>query len=203
MKVTRKVGTTKKRSFAAAQVGRLTADWFAPGSSQDTELTGDLVTLRNRSRQMIRDNPHATNIKRIFQNNVVGTGIGIQCQVTKKNGVPDQKINDAIELAWYNWCDRDSCHTAGQLCLNDLLRLVVGAVFQDGEILIRKIHQKFGNSEVPFALEVLESDLLIETPYAVQSVPNNHSVRLGVEVNNWMRPVAYWLRTQPSGEITE
>ena len=150
----------QKRSFEAAKRGRLTADWFAPQTTQDAELVGDLDTIRNRSRQMIRDNPHAANLRRIIQNNVVGSGIGIQCQVALPDGTPDQTINDLIEKKWIEWSEADSVHTAGQLSLTALLRLVMGSVFQDGEILVRTVKAAFGKSKIPLALEVIEADLL-------------------------------------------
>ena len=118
-----RIGEYVERQYAAAAGGRLTSDWMAGGSSEDTELAGSLETMRNRSRQMIRDNPHAANLQRIIEDNVVGTGIGLQCLVIGADGKPDAAINDRIEAAWAEWSDRNTCHTAGLLSLTDLLRL--------------------------------------------------------------------------------
>ena len=188
------------RMYEAAEGGRLSRDWMAPATSEDAELAGSLETLRNRSRQMIRDNPHASNLKRIVQDNIVGNGIGVQAQVTKGDGTPDDEINNRIEEAWQQWSDRDSCHTAGQLSMNSILRLAVGSVFQDGEVMIRKVKSKFGNSRVPFALEIIESDLLLGQTEGTFVARNGNSVRFGVEVDPWMRPVAYWLNTAHPGD---
>ena len=192
-----------KRSFESAKSSRLTGDWAASAATQDTELSQDLPTLRARSRQMVRDNPHAMNLKRMIQNNVVGQGIGIQCLVTLKNGKPDQRTNDAIEAAWLKWCEADSCHTAGRLNLNEMLRLIIGAVFQDGEILIREVHDYFGNSEVPFALEVIEPDLLADYAASIAGLhpDTKRTLRLGVEVDAWLRPLAYWFYPFNPGDI--
>ena len=135
----RKEPTLMVRQYEAAEGGRLSGDWMALATSEDSELAGSLETLRNRSRKMIRDNPHASNLKRIVQDNIVGTGIGVQAQVMKADGTPDDDLNNRIEEAWLQWSERDSCHTAGQLSMNSILRLAVGAVFQDGEVLIRKV----------------------------------------------------------------
>ena len=111
-----------ERAFAAAAGNRFTADWRAWGTSQDAELANDLTTLRNRSRQMLRDNPHAMNICRIVQNNVVGSGISTQARIVLSNGDPDDALNNAIESAWAEWCEKETCHTAGQLSMTDMLR---------------------------------------------------------------------------------
>ena len=84
-----RIGEYVERQYAAAAGGRLTSDWMAGGSSEDTELAGSLETMRNRSRQMIRDNPHAANLQRIIEDNVDGTGIGLQCLVIGADGKPD------------------------------------------------------------------------------------------------------------------
>lgn len=60
----KKIKKKELRSFESAKTGRLTADWLNAGdTTQDTELRGDLRTLRARSRQMVRDNPHALNLR--------------------------------------------------------------------------------------------------------------------------------------------
>lgn len=193
--------TVVKREYAAAMGGRLTSDWMASGTSQDSELYSSLATLRNRSRQMIRDNPHAANLRRIIQDNVVGTGIGLQCQVLKADGTSDDTLNNKIEEAWRRWSEKETCHTAGQLCLSDLLRLVIGGVFQDGEAFIRKVPMAFGGGEIPLALEIIEPDLLLDQGVSAYRALGN-TVRLGVEVDEWNRPVAYWMRDSHPGDLS-
>ena len=188
-----------KRSYDAAKRGRLSSDWMASAASEDSELYSDLPTLRNRSRQMIRDNPHAANLQRIIENNVVGTGIGCQALVLKPNGTPDDALNERIETEWTSWCERDTCHTAGLMSMSDILRLVMGSVFRDGEALVRKIPQAFGKGRIPFALEIIEPDLLLDQTGSFLT-NDGTAVRLGIEVNEWNRPVAYWLRNTHPGD---
>ena len=190
-----------KRSYDAARRGRLSSDWMASAASEDSELFSDLATLRNRSRQMIRDNPHAKNLQRIIENNVVGTGIGCQALVLKPNGEPDKDANDRIEAAWAAWCERDTCHTAGLMSMSDILRLVIGSVFRDGEAIVRKVPQAFGKGKIPFALEVIEPDLLLDQTGSFLTNQGT-AVRLGIEVNEWHRPVGYWMRTTHPGDYS-
>ena len=87
------------RMYASANVGRLTGDWSALGTSADSEILTSLRLLRARSRQMVRDNAHAKNVIRIVQNNVIGTGIGMQALVTNARGKLVDSINNQIEEA--------------------------------------------------------------------------------------------------------
>ena len=189
-----------KRQYEAAEGGRLNRDFMASTTSEDAELAMSLTTLRNRSRKMIRDNPHAANLKRIVQDKIVGNGIGVQAQVMKADGTPDDELNSRIEEAWLQWSGRDNCHTAGMLSMNAMLRLVVGSVFQDGEVLVRKVHSAFGSSRIPFALEILEADLLLDQAEGTFITRWGNSVRFGVEVDQWLRPVAYWINPVHPGD---
>lgn len=188
-----------QRAYAGASVGRLTSDWSALNTSADSEIVTSLRLLRARSRELVRDNAHAKNAVRIVQNNVIGQGIGLQAQVVNARGKLQDSINDAIESAWAAWSDRKVCHTAGLLGFADIERLAVGQLVEAGEVLVRKIRQPFGGSKIPFALEVIEADRLMDQ-YQTARAPNGNSIRMGVEVDLWGRPVAYWLHPNHPGD---
>ena len=108
-------------------VSRLTADWVTSSTSADAEIDGSLVRLRNRSRQLARDNGYAQQALRCIVSNVIGTGVRMQAQVPMQSGGGrlDTTINDAIERRWAAWCHADTCHAAGQLSLQEIARLAV------------------------------------------------------------------------------
>lgn len=189
----------RRRMYEGARVSRLNADWVTSSTSADAEIKSSLPRLRNRSRQLVRDNDYARQAIRAIRNNVIGTGIRMQAQVRMQRGGGrfDEPVNRAIEEAWAQWGRKDSCHTAGRLCFSDLERLLVNAIAQDGEVFVRFVRQPFGRSRVPFALEVIESDLLDDT-YTGGSTVEGNEWRMGVELNRWGRPVQYaFLRKHP------
>jgi capsid protein len=55
---------------------------MATQASADAEIRTSLRKLRDRSREMVRNNPYAKQAKRTTQINVVGSGIKMQSQVT-------------------------------------------------------------------------------------------------------------------------
>lgn len=187
------------RMYGGAQVNRLTQDWSAQNTSADSEILTSLRLLRARSRELVRDNAHARNVVRIIQNNVIGTGIGLQAQVSNARGKLIDATNNQIEEAWERWADRKTCHTAGLLGLPDILRLAIGQLVEAGEVLIRKVRQPFGGGKIPFALEVLEADRLMDTWQTAQA-PNGNAIRMGVEIDQWGRPTAYWLYPTHPGD---
>ena len=193
----------RRRMYEGARVSRLTSDWVTGGTSADAEIKGSLPRLRNRSRQLVRDNDYARQAIRAVRNNVIGTGIKMQAQVRMQRGGGrlDQAVNDAIELAWSDWGRKDSCHTAGRLSFTDIERLLVGAMAESGEVFVRMIRQPFGGSKVPFALEIIESDLLDDN-YTGASTIEGNEWRMGIELNRWGRPVQYAFLTKHPGDST-
>lgn len=191
--------TQQARAYAGAQVGRLTGDWTALQTSADSEILTSLRLLRARSRELVRDNEYAKQAVRVVKNNVIGVGVGMQAQISNARGKLVDGINNNIEDEWEEWCDGDSCHTGGLLGLSDIERLVFDELVTAGEVLIRYIDQPFGNSRIPLALEVIEADRLLDNWQAARA-PNGNAIRMGVEVDQWGRPVAYWLHPRHPGD---
>ena len=189
------------RAYGGAEFGPTTADWQATGTSADSEIYVSLRPLRNRSRQLIRDNEYAKNARRIVVNNVIGTGVGMESQVLLRDGRSlDEKVNTLIEREWKRWCRKAMCHTAGKLSLRAMQRFLMGNVFESGEILVRFIPEAFGGSKVPLALELIEADQIVDT-YSGKA-DNGNTVRMGVEVDRWQRPVAYYLHPKHPGDYS-
>lgn len=189
-----------QRMYQGAKMSRLTGGFGTSNTSADAELVSSLTSLRSRSRQLVRDAGYAKHARRIVQNNVIGTGIGLQGQVKTARGDLSQRVNDNIETAWKDWSRATNCHVGGALHFADLERLLMGQVFEAGEIFIRKHYAAFGDSRVPFALEVIEperlaDDLAVPGPMAPGAV-----VRMGVEADRFHRPLAYWIRERHPGE---
>ena len=68
---------------------------------------------------------------------------------------------------------------------------------RDGGILIRKV-KGFGN-QFGFALQILEIDFL-DVYYNVPVKDGGNEIRMGVELDEWKRPVAYYIWTKHPGD---
>lgn len=191
-----------QRMYAAARNTRATGGFGSAGnSSADAELSTSLVQMRARSRQMVRDSAYAKRAKLVVVNNVIGCGIGMQAQVTATRGNLNTAANDAIERAWLDWCSAQNCHTGGALSFHDLERAAMGQVFETGECFIRKHYYQFGDSQVALALELVESERLATDVVAPGPTAANTEIRLGVEVDQFGRAVAYWVRQRHPGDV--
>ena len=191
-----------QRMYANARASRLTSDWNPGSTSADSELVTSLRVLRDRSRALIRDASYAKRARTVVVNNVIGQGIGLQAQVKTSRDSFNDRVNDDIEWAWYDWCRADSCHTGGRLHFGNFERALMAQVFDAGEVVVRLHRRAFGNSRVPLALELIESERLADEFTSPHLAPQNgNEVRLGVEVDRFHRPVAYYVRERHPSEF--
>jgi len=189
----------RARAYQGARVSRLTADWVTSGTSADSEIKSSFKALRNRARQLCRDNDYARQALRSIQNNVIGHGIKHQSQVRmQRGGRLDQAINGQIHEAWEKWMHKSRCDVSGLLGFHDMERLLCRSLAESGEVFVRMIRQPFGGSRVPFALQVLESDYLIDDDIPQAAAGN--TVRMGIEVDSYLRPQAYHFYANHPGD---
>ena len=189
------------RRYDGAKRGRNHGDWQAVGTSANAEVYGSMATLRNRSRDLCRNDDYARGIIRNILKNVVYTGIGFQAQVkqlknSKKN---DNNINNSIEAGWKYWSKKQYCDVTGQSSLDELQQLAFKSYLESGEVFIRKIKQSFGGCRIPFALEIIESDQVAEDYNSTS--PYGNQIIMGIELNSWNRPVAYWMYEKHPGDF--
>ena len=193
----------RRRAYEGALVSRLTADWVTSSTSADAEIDGSLVRLRNRSRQLLRDNPYVQAARRAIVTNVIGRGIRMQSRVpmVRGGGRLDRPTNDRIEAWWRRYCRKEHIHAAGKLSFARILRQSMAAVPESGEVFIRLVPQEFGGSGTPLGLEILEADLCDEM-HTVGPDADGNEWRMGVQVNRWGRPIAYRFRTRHPGDVS-
>ena len=192
----------QKRKYEAARFSRLDTDWFTSSSSADTEIFSSLTRMRNRVRQVLRDYDYALNALRIINNNVIGKGITLQGQIKRQRKVQgnlenDDRLNHLLESAWDFWCNKKRCDVTGQQHFTDLQKLILSAIATDGEVIVRLVKSYFGDSNVPLGLEIIEADQLAED---YNGEHQGNQVRMGIEVDRWKRPVAYWLYDYHPGD---
>jgi lambda family phage portal protein len=186
-----------RRAYQGATVSRLFSDFDESERSADSEIKPVLRRLRARSRSLARDNEYVKAYLDLLKTNVVGeNGFSLQVKALDSVGNLDQRGNQEIENAWYSWCKMGNCSVDGIRSFIDVQKQVILATARDGEcIVIKHRGNQFKHS---FAIQVLESDQLdIEKS---ERLANGNEVRMGVELNKWKRPVAYYFLNYHPGD---
>ena len=180
-----------RRSYTGANTGRLFADFVTTSTSADAEIKDNIRILRDRARELARNDSYIARYLNLMVSNVIGKhGIRVSSKARNDNGSLDIGANLLIERAWKEWGQVGSCTTNGRLSFLDCQKIFVESLCRDGEVLIRKI--KDSNSPFGFQLQFLEADHLDENKNDVYKATGN-KVKMGVEVDKYDRPVAYHL----------
>ena len=171
------------RAYDAAKLGRQTKGWHTTGGSANAEIAPSLARVRNRARDISRNNEFGKNAIRALVTNTVGDGITAKA--------PDQEI-------WNDWCEY--CDFDGQLDFNGLVELTSRHRYADGEGLIR-LHTLAPEKEarIPLRMQVLEPDHLDASKTGM--LQNGNFAIAGVEFNSLGQRAAYWLYPVHPGEV--
>lgn len=192
--------TSRKRKYDGAAKGRRTDDWYSPSTSPNMEVHTAMKWLRQRSRELIRNNPYAENAAyRIIPNNVVGTGI---IPTPKMQGKTKQKVNDALKAAWNEWAGRIACDFDERNTFYGIQLLVMKAVAESGECIVRRVRTKSGK-KIPLELQVLEGDFIDTTKmdFKTQSKFVGQGDYYGIRFDDSGKRVGYWLYKNHPGEF--
>jgi len=184
----------RQSSFQAAEVHRLLLDWATSGLHVDDSLRGGLCRMRDRARDLEHNSPVARHFLRMVGVNVIGPS-GFQCRpmVRGRNGELLADVNSMLRDAWQDWCEEVTID--GKLDFDSLQRLALKSAVRDGEVPVR-LWRGFRDNPYGFALEAVDPVLLDET-YDVAGEGAQNEVRLGVEVNQYGRPLAYHVWNRP------
>lgn len=184
-------------AYRGAEKNRLRGDWHAMQGSADADLLPDLPTLRQRSRDLNRNDAHASAITGTVVENVVGTGLRPQSRpdveelgITETEG---QVFSRKAEKVWRRWCRQaDAQH---RMQFHEMQRLIKRQILENGEVFILPLMITEPGRRYRLALEVIEADR-VSTPPGQQG-PN---MRDGVELGDRGQPVAYWIKKRHPGD---
>ncbi len=188
------------RSFEAASIGRITADFLESSNEIDQDIRVRGKRLRNRSRQAYINNAFATRLVELYVNDIAGeNGHTFQSDITRKSEdkktgdvfeEADYEKNSAIENLWSEFCKAKNFSVTGKDSFGTTSRKAAAGRFIDGEAFIRRVWDtgaKFG-----FYLQIIPPEIIAEEYNAV--LPNGNIVKMGIELNEWGRPVRYYAR---------
>lgn len=180
-----------QRNFAAAMANRLTADWLNVSGSIDRDIRSGIRMVRDRARDLSKNNDYAKKFTRLLRLNVVGPyGFKLQNKAKDPGGAIDTLANTKIEEAWNDWSRRQNCSVDGKLSLRGIQDVLINRAGCDGEALIRIVRNK--QAKYGIQLQLIDADLLDEMKNT--KLTNGNYVKMGVEVDKWRRPINYFLR---------
>ncbi len=184
-------------SYNAASKDRLWSGWKPGSGSADEDLLSELPDIRDRSRELNRNDAHASSITNTILNNCVGVGLKPQSKILAAGvDISAEQITEVqhrAEYAWRKWVPQ--ADAAGKLDFNEMQELVFRQILENGEAIILPLMLDEEWRYYHLALEVVEADRLETPSYGRRRA---RDVRSGVEIGRRGEPMAYWIkRTHP------
>lgn len=188
------LGNYQERKYDGASQSRHTDGWYTTGVSSNIEVNNALVTLRNRSRDLARNNPYIKNALRVLTNNIVGTGILAEPKVSGRSG-----NKDSVKELWKLWAEKIKCDYDQRHTFYGLQALVIKTIQQSGEALVirRRANSKY---VIPLRLQVLEGDYINTGRFTLTNEWGGITW-YGIAFDKNGERVGYWLWDRHPGEF--
>jgi lambda family phage portal protein len=183
----------QRRNYDAARRDRLGAGWNPTTSPFPEDIDRpSRQSMRARARDLERNSDMCRGVIGAIERNVIGSGISPQPMIQTPRGRDMWKWNDRIKELWKEWTRAEHCDVSGTLTFYELERMCVTRRVVDGEVLVALSLDP--SARFPLKIQLVETDLLAEEVLN----HNGNNVYGGVEVNSFMRPLAYHVRPDPA-----
>ena len=177
-------------SYDAAKNGRRTDGWVSGGSSGNSEVSAARITVRQRSRDLIRNNPLAKNAKFQYASKVAGTGIIPRANTGKP--ALDKRINEL-------WREFDRTGNAdGPGPVSSMQYTWAGAMFESGDVFIRRRNRRAVDGMlIPLQIQTMEADMLDTSQQRAEA--NGYTID-GIQFDRIGRRTGYWMWKRHPGD---
>jgi lambda family phage portal protein len=187
----------KQRRYDAASRTSRMSGWYTPTTDADAAIS-DPITIRNRARDLVRNNPWASKGVNVCVNNAIG--YGIRAQIKAGSALRTRQA----QALWQRHMETSACDADGMHDIYGLQQLAFRALVESGECLIRfRPRRPEDGLPLPFQLQVIEPDLLSDNIADASGVLPGNDFEKGVEYDPLGRRVAYHLfRKHPGSSHT-
>lgn len=174
----------RMRGYEAASKGRGTSGWRASGNSADQEIAAAGPILRDRMRELVRNNPMAAQAVQVLVNNIVGYGI------RPRAATGDAALNKRVDALWKSW--ERACDDHGHTNFQGILALAVRQMIEGGEVFaIARTTTRRRGGIVPLRIELREADHLDAA--RMDNRAGGNRIEQGIEFDHKGQRVAYWM----------
>lgn len=191
------------RAYDGATQGRRGTAWAgATRVSANSEIAYALQPLRNRARELARNDGFAARMLDIFPAHVIGDGI----RPVPNTGNDD--LDKGLTDLWEEW--QAKADVTGHLSFYGIQVLAVRSMMESGDIAVRYVPREQKAREIPLKLQLLEADFIdhfrdglyggsmISSPEMPSTVLRT---RLGVGLGEYDEWQGLWLWPYHPGEM--
>lgn len=194
-----KVGMALASSYIGAAKGRrATQEWNVSKGDADADLLNDLPALRERSRDLVRNNPIARGAINTKVTGVVGSGLRLQAHVDRDvlglDEAQANALNKQIEREFSLWGGSTDCDLERSCTFVDLQDLSFRQVLENGDVVaLMPMRQRSGPYQT--CIQLIEADRVSNPDHGTDT----DKLRAGIELDGDGAPVQCHIADQHPG----
>lgn len=178
------------------------AGWIPRSSDAETDINGDLPSLRARSRDLARNSPLAGGAISTTVTNVVGTGLSLQpapdAAALGLAAAETQQWADHTLREWSMWADTPACDVTRTQTFYGLQSLLFRSALDSGDVFASLPNVPRHGQPYAIALQVIEADRVCNPGFA----NDTSDISAGIEFDAYGAPIAYHIcRSHPGSLI--
>ena len=191
-------------NHAASRTSRGLAGWITRGGSPDDDITKNLPTLRERSRDLFMGSPLASGAIRTTRTNVVGSGLRLNSQIDFEYlGISDEEAGEwerNVEREFYLWANNpNECDAGRTLTFDRAQSVAFGSTLISGEVFAMTPNIKNKGCIYGTKVFLLEADY-IDSPLTPDLTKD---IQSGIEIDQFGAPVAYYVANRHPADTSK
>lgn len=191
-----------KSYHGASKSNRSMKEWHPGGGDADSDILYDLPTLRERSRDLVRNNPLASGAIKTKVTNVIGTGLRLQSRIDRSylNLTEDQADDweKQTEREWRLFWESKDCDICRTSNGHALTRIVYQQTKENGDVFIVLPTKSVNTLPYSKRLQIVEADRVCNENDAIDT----DTLAGGIEKDQNGAPVQYHIMDQHPGNMT-
>lgn len=188
--------------YSGAQYRDSTAYWNPGGGDADSDTAFDLPTLRDRSRDLVRNSPVAAGALETDTSHVVGTGLTLQARIdADKLGMDDDAAAEwqrETECMFSWWAESLFADAYGDQNFYELQDLAYRSARESGDTLTVLATKSRPGWPFRLALQVIEADRVCNNKLG----PDAEGMVQGKERDSTGETVAFWICSKHPGGLS-
>ncbi len=180
---------------------RQTKNWPTSAADADSVINPDLPALRDRSRDLVRNEPLASGAISKTVTNVVGSGLvldpSIDREVLNMSNEEAAKWEAAVKREWRLWAESYECHMERTLKFGPMQELAFRSVLEGGDLFVNMPYKKRKGSPYGLKLQLIEADRVCNE----KNNRDSATLSEGVEKDSDGAPARYHVLKQHPGNL--
>jgi lambda family phage portal protein len=178
-----------------------TSEWQTSAGNADADILPDLETIRERSRDLIRNNPLACGAMKTKVTNVVGTGLKLRSRIDAEFlGLTPEAADDwerNTEREFRLWAESQDCDAERALNFYGLQRLALMSTLENGDIFVNLPYIKRLGNPYELKVQMIEADRVCNPDFKIDT----DTLAGGVEKDENGAPIVYHVLKQHPGSL--